>query len=182
MSTPIRNQVTIDDLPALVRIDMPQEPNTMLSTIFTVIGFACIVVGGLFIIFGPDKIYYNALEGMNLLQMIEAYPGPIASAGFVICALANRIHNSAINSYQKNLMAALDRAIQINDADLPAGYRLGLDADENLQNVYSVSLVEDDAAPAEKAAPTALPAADTRALETAAPKTAQVRKEDKIVQ
>ena len=73
-----------DDVDYLIK----KEKTNWLATIIMLIGFVVTVVGAYFIMFGPSTIVYNRFEGMSYMQMMQAYPGPLASIGFAIIMLS----------------------------------------------------------------------------------------------
>lgn len=143
MSITTPNQVTINDLPSKVKITLPEEPDSGGASLLMYLGMGISIVGVLFILFGPREIYYNAYKGMTFIQILQAYPGPIASVGFLICGIANYVTNSALQEYQTGVVASLESAIQITDEDIPEGFKLSIEQkEEDDKDVYYVSLIE----------------------------------------
>ncbi|KDM89761.1 hypothetical protein [Photobacterium galatheae] len=165
MSIKAPSQITIHDLPSKVKITLPEEPNSGGASFLMFIGLGIAIVGVLFAIFGPSKIYYNAYEGMTFIQTLQAYPGPIASVGFLICGIANYVTNSALQEYQQAVAESLENAIQITDEDIPEGFKLSIDHHEgDEKDVYYISLVEapDDQVSEETSESEPLTAADKK--------------------
>ncbi|MCP3921152.1 MAG: hypothetical protein GY714_01065 [Desulfobacterales bacterium] len=135
------NQViTIDNLPSEITIDIPEETNNLLLSILMYAGIGIAVVGFLFIIFGPDKIYYNAGEGMTFIQMLQAYPGPIASVGGVLFFAGSQISNYMGQKNENIINDQLDAQINIQDSDIPEGFVLNMKPLE--EGKFLVELVE----------------------------------------
>ncbi|QUJ69518.1 hypothetical protein KDD30_22485 (plasmid) [Photobacterium sp. GJ3] len=139
----IPSQITFQDLPSKVKITLPEEPETTGTSAIEFIGLGIAIIGVLFILFGPNEIVYNRYEGMSFVQMLQAYPGPIASVGFLIYGLTNRMRVSGLEEYQVQVLETLEAAILIKDEEIPEGYRLSIDTEAgDEKGVYLVSLVE----------------------------------------
>ncbi len=137
------NQViTIDNLPSEITIDVPEETNNLLLSILMYAGVGIAVVGLLFIIFGPDKIYYNAGEGMTFIQMLQAYPGPIASVGGLLFFVGSQISSYMGQKNENIINKQLDAQIKIQDSEIPEGFALNMKPLE--EGKYLVELVESD--------------------------------------
>ncbi|MWV17813.1 hypothetical protein F3I16_17365 [Pseudomonas sp. L-22-4S-12] len=63
-----------------------------LATILTFIGYGVLIVGVLTLIFGPESVMVNTFSGPDFFQMIQLYPGPIASLGFLIVSAATLLN------------------------------------------------------------------------------------------
>lgn len=91
-------RVEMKDLPAKVKVELPEKPSNSVATAFGIMGLIILLVGGGFIIFGPEKIYYNIYDGMTFVQYLQAYPGPIASVGALSCLWHRRLVNRRIKN------------------------------------------------------------------------------------
>ncbi|QKE62278.1 hypothetical protein HNE05_02505 [Aquipseudomonas campi] len=58
--------------------------DSSLATILSFIGYGVLIVGVLTLIFGPESVMVSTFSGPDFFQMIQLYPGPIASVGFLI--------------------------------------------------------------------------------------------------
>lgn len=128
----------LQDLPAKIRIDVPvPSPG---PGILNIIGIVIGVVGAGFIIFGPETIYYNRYSGMTLLQMMQAYPGPIASVGFLLVTLGSLWSGHEAKQRIEAVEQALYSQLAFTEEDIPAGKQLEFEADE--AGFFLVSLVD----------------------------------------
>ncbi|MGI3002781.1 hypothetical protein ACRTDJ_06800 [Shewanella algae] len=141
MEDKIPTKVTIHDLPSKVRVSIPEKEDTTASHFIAIIGYAILALGGLFIIFGPETIYYNRSEGMTFVQFLQAYPGPIATVGALIAALGSKMINSAESDFSQELSDAFNDAVQIDDEEIPDGYKLDVDKTED-EGIFYISLVD----------------------------------------
>ncbi|WP_086481710.1 hypothetical protein [Oceanospirillum sanctuarii] len=128
----------LHDLPARIQIEIPEASSG--PGILTVIGIIIGVIGGGFIIFGPETIYYNRYEGMNLLQMLQAYPGPIASVGFLLVTLGGLWSSNEEKERLKKIEECLYSQLAFSPEDIPDGKML--DFERNEDGSFTVSLVD----------------------------------------
>jgi len=131
--------ITLKDLPAEFEIKLP-EPDDFVGSMVACFGYVILAVGVLTLMFGPETIYYNRLHGMNFLQMIQAYPGPITTAGFLIATLGQLVSNSAKKQYIEQFDTLLAQRVSIPDGDIPQGFQLALTSLKDSR--YMLSLVE----------------------------------------
>ncbi len=146
MSEVVSRTVTINDLPTKVKINMPESPSAAGSVIMTIIGFVMLVVGGLFIIFGPDRVYVGS--HMSFVEFLQLFPGPIATVGGFLIGVGNWLAQSGDSSYRKAVDAAVGEAVQIQDDEVPDGFELAINKADD-EEIFLVELVEkkaDDAA------------------------------------
>lgn len=134
-----KTPITIDDLPAEVELQLPAAEKGM-GWLVTGIGMVVIAVGVLTLLFGPETIYYNRATGMTFLQMIQAYPGPITTVGFLIAYGGHMLSGSEAQRQHEAVTAAFESKIRIPDEAIPSGYRLAIEPLGGER--YSVSLVE----------------------------------------
>ncbi|CAH0533647.1 hypothetical protein VST7929_01518 [Vibrio stylophorae] len=139
-------QVRCHDLPAKVYIplDTIKSPATRLATTIHYMGLAIALIGFGFVLFGPETIYYNRLQGMSFIQYWQAYPGPIASVGMLIAVIGGKMASSLCESAQKQAIEMIEAAIQIEDSELPQGHKVNMD--ELKTNHFWISFVEDSEA------------------------------------
>lgn len=133
----------LQDLPANISIEIPES--TPGPGILSVIGIIIGIIGGGFIIFGPETIYYNRYEGMNFLQILQAYPGPIASVGFLLVSLGGLWSNQAEKERLNAIEASLYRQLAFTPEDIPDGKQLDFTANED--GSFKVSLEDIPAEP-----------------------------------
>ena len=117
--------VTISDLPCRIKMDIPQQDNSV-SNFFFVVGGVILAVGVGFILFGPETIYYDRYEGMTFVQTLQAYPGPIATVGGIIMGLASKAGESGGAERDRQIDAFIIQNIHIEDSDIPAGFKLSM--------------------------------------------------------
>lgn len=63
-----------------------------LATILSFIGYGVLIVGVLSLIFGPESVMVNTFSGPDFFQMIQLYPGPIATLGFLVVSAATLLN------------------------------------------------------------------------------------------
>jgi len=71
-------------------------PVILTSLLLSLIGLLLFVVGGAFIIFGPDTVRIDYLTGLTFLQFLQLYPGPIASVGVLVYGISTFLRSSGI--------------------------------------------------------------------------------------
>nr|WP_086937692.1 hypothetical protein [Thaumasiovibrio occultus] len=123
-----RETVTIHDLPCKIRVYLPEQ-NTALIRIgmfFSIVGLCMLIVGCGFIVFGPDRIYYNYYEGLTFVQMLQAYPGPLATVGCLVTVLGSKLGGAEENKRQRALDDLVAKRIKIDDAEIPDGFTLSI--------------------------------------------------------
>lgn len=137
----IRDKVTLNNLPCLVRINLPPEPNDKLVTFLLYTAWGIIIIGGLTLIFGPETISYNIASGPTFIQLIQIYPGPIVSVGgFILYGCHNQMHK-ALTIYTQQVDEILANTICIQDHELPNGYIFNLEKTDT-ESIYYCSLIE----------------------------------------
>lgn len=141
MSQEIAKPITINDLPATFEL-RGTESSTLPGTIITVIGVILLLVGGVTLLTGPDSIVYDTRVGMTFEQMIQAYPGPIVSVGFLIVLAGQGISSAIAGNNAEAFTEQLHARVDIPDSALPEGYRLHLEAHGGPH--YSLKLVAVD--------------------------------------
>ncbi|RJS93563.1 hypothetical protein [Salinisphaera sp. Q1T1-3] len=111
-------------------------------------GVVALLTGGYNIIFGPETIRYNVIKGMTFPQFLQAYPGPIASLGFIAIALGRMLATKAdqmqLESFNETLIETL-REEDIEAEDLGDQYKLDVSKrkDGNIEiGLVDVSLAE----------------------------------------
>jgi hypothetical protein len=132
--------IKMQDLPAEIQLEIP-ESNNPFATLCNVVGFVLLIVGILFIFFGPETIYYNMLEGMTFLQFLQSYPGPIATVGGGLVYIGSHLATTSVNKANEMLQQQLDARLEISDSDIPEGHSLAFTALGN--NRFRVDLAED---------------------------------------
>lgn len=135
---------TIQDLPVEINLDIP-EPSKALNTwsvILMCLGGIIGVVGGLFIFFGPETIYYNRTSGMTLLQFLQAYPGPMATVGFGILAMGNILAGQATKKVSEAVDQQLAEKLAIDDSAIPEGQVIALEPISETQFMVSLKAVD----------------------------------------
>ncbi|GAL07077.1 hypothetical protein JCM19237_3082 [Photobacterium aphoticum] len=141
--------VTVSDLPCRIKMDIPPQDNS-LSNFFFVVGGVILAVGVGFIFFGPETIYYDRYEGMTFVQVLQAYPGPIATLGGLMMGLASKAAESGTAETNRHIDAFIMQNIHIEDSDIPPGFTLSM-AQTGEPGVVLLSLepkpAEEEAAP-----------------------------------
>lgn len=66
--------------------------NSPLATLLSFVGYGVLILGVLTLIFGPDSVMVNTFSGPDFFQMIQLYPGPIASLGFLMVSAATLLN------------------------------------------------------------------------------------------
>jgi len=138
----IPSSISFHDLPSRVRIAQIKEAKSGGLIFFFIIGVLITLIGFVTLIFGPEHIYYNLSEGMNFLQFIQAYPGPITSIGAAIIGITNQMLGATTTRYHEQLNKAISDAVLIKDEDVPDGFQLNMMQDEHEKEVFFISLVE----------------------------------------
>lgn len=137
-----QTQYSIEELPVEIRISVGDPGGTtMLATAISAIGLVIAVVGGLFIMFGPDTIYYDVYEGMTFTQFLQAYPGPIATVGFVLVTIGSAIKNKTATDQVNAIQQQVFQQLAFSPADIPEGKRLSIA--ELGEGHYEVSLADE---------------------------------------
>jgi len=108
-----------------------KEKTHWLAIIIMLIGIVAIVVGAYFMMFGPNSIIYDRFEGMSYIQLMQAYPGPLASIGFAIIMLGKVLFS--IGGEKMNGEWVVSQIQDITDFDI-----LNLPDNEEL----SIALIE----------------------------------------
>ncbi len=86
------------------------------------IGIGITAVGLLFIVFGPDRIIYNTREGITFIKVLQLYPGPITSLGFLIACVAHYLYDLNENKRINIIKDKLDERIDTLN-EIPEGYK-----------------------------------------------------------
>ena len=133
-------------LPATITIEAPYEPEespgAAIATIGAIILFA---VGVLFIIFGPEKIYYNISEGLSFIQYFQAYPGPIATVGGLLVGLGSWLEKQPVTDFNERVDTAVQTQVNLDVIDIPEGQELTLDlVKPGTYTVFLRPIVEED--------------------------------------
>ncbi|PKM29882.1 MAG: hypothetical protein CVV07_09345 [Gammaproteobacteria bacterium HGW-Gammaproteobacteria-11] len=131
--------IGIDDLPAEIELDLPAK-SIGFGWIVRAVGLVVTAVGVLTLLLGPETIYYNRDVGMTFVQMIQAFPGPIATVGFLLAGLGQAMESNASTSQALAIEDALLYKVVIPERRIPAGFRLQTDALGG--NRFRISLVE----------------------------------------
>lgn len=126
----------LHDLPARIQIDIPE--GSAGPGILTGIGIVIGVIGFGFIIFGPETIYYNRYEGMNFIQMLQAYPGPIASVGFLLVTLGGLWSGSEEKERLQKIEDSLYSQLAFSQEDIPDNKVLSFERNDD--GSFTVSL------------------------------------------
>lgn len=63
-----------------------------LATLLSFLGYGLLIVGVLTLFFGPESVMVNSLSGPDFFQMIQLYPGPITTLGFLIVSGATLLN------------------------------------------------------------------------------------------
>ena len=136
--TTIYDEITINNLPGKIKLDLPTEPG---SNFLTWLGYAIAAIGGSFILLGPSEIMVS-YSGPTFVQFFQLYPGPIATLGFLIVYFGNLMTNSALKTHAEAAKEGMTEKVNIKDEEIPEGFELSFTACEDETNVYLVSLVE----------------------------------------
>lgn len=126
----------LQDLPANIQIDIPSESPG--PSILTAIGVAIGVVGVGFIIFGPETIYYNRVSGMTFIQILQAYPGPIASVGFLLVTLAGMWSGTEAKDRLQQIENSVYDQLAFTAEEIPEDKQLDFEMNED--GSFTVSL------------------------------------------
>jgi len=137
----IYEQIQIDDLPAKVKIKFPERQEGNGSNVLFWLGSIIACVGFLFIMFGPNEIYFNRSEGVTFIQFLQIYPGPIATAGGILVYIAQAVSAGSEKEYQDEVEECLAIAIDIKDEDIPEGLTLSMELCEGEDDIMMVKLV-----------------------------------------
>jgi hypothetical protein len=119
--------IKLQDLPAEIQLEIP-ESNNPLASLCNVVGFVLLIVGILLIFFGPEKIYYNMMEGMTFIQFFQAYPGPIATVGGGLLYIGSHLATTSVNKVNELFQRQIDARLDISDSDIPEGHSLAFTA------------------------------------------------------
>ena len=118
--------------------DAPDTDTAQTYTVFSynvsAIGFIALLTGGYFMLFGPEVIRYNVVSGMTFHQTLQAYPGPIASLGFVAFAIGRAIGGAADQKQASAMSSVVETALQrenIAPEDIGDDYRLDIQKRED---------------------------------------------------
>lgn len=115
----------LKDLPVNIELDfLVEKDNT--PAVLSFIGWLLFIVGALFIVFGPEKIYYNTRTGMTFFQILQAYPGPIASIGALIAGVANILSKKTKEDQVNYILLSVFDSLDFGESDLPEGKKLDL--------------------------------------------------------
>ncbi|KPX42782.1 hypothetical protein RA263_04445 [Pseudomonas syringae pv. tagetis] len=86
----------IKEYSAYLSAEKKTDSAPVILTLLRLIGLLLLVVGGVFIIFGPGTVRINYLTGLTFLQFLQLYPGPIASVGVLVYGISNFLRSSGI--------------------------------------------------------------------------------------
>jgi hypothetical protein len=131
--------ITLVNLPTEFSISLHEEGHNGFSYLLMLIGVPLICVGGLLIIFGPDKIIYNLYEGMSFTQILQAYPGLIASVGIFLTALGGHLISANEKKELDIIHEKIYARIDIQNDDIPEGYALNMNQVE--KGKYRIELI-----------------------------------------
>lgn len=131
--------IGIDDLPADIELDLPAQ-SIGIGWIIRAVGLLVCGVGIFTLVAGPETISYNRNVGMTFLQMIQAFPGPIATVGFLLAGLGQTIESNTSASHELGIKDALMYKVIIPERRIPVGFRLQVDPLGG--NQFRVHLVE----------------------------------------
>lgn len=120
------------DFPFEIAKPVTNSGGVGIAYIFGGIGIVTIIVGFGFILLGPDTIYYDRYDGPTFVQFLQMYPGPIATAGFLLLGLAQFIASKSegVNELAKDIDIGL-KSRGVDPDNLPEGYELTVDEAEN---------------------------------------------------
>ncbi|AUI87585.1 hypothetical protein BS333_14305 [Vibrio azureus] len=135
----ISDKATIDNLPCFIKIEPVEKPNNTLYNFLVCTSAVIGLVGVITLFLGPDTIYYDRNDGPTLLQLIQIFPGPIASVGIALHQLFSHVVNVRHSKYLDEIDAKIKSSIDIYDNDLPSGYKISVDVTEQ-DFVYKCSL------------------------------------------
>ncbi len=130
------------ELPAKVKIDLIKikksiDTNKFIGYLFAIVGIAIGVIGGAFIMFGPSTITYNRYEGMTFFQMLQAYPGPVATVGGVILTIGSSVVSVSEAALSKKILEEINKQMDFDISKLPD------DEEVTIENVADGSLLVD---------------------------------------
>ncbi|WP_223670118.1 hypothetical protein [Kangiella shandongensis] len=154
---------SLEDLPVDIELDVAESGGlgTSIFLLLSFIGIGLILVGGYFIIWGPERVSYSLPD---IEFFFKAYPGPIASMGFILVAISNAIRNQMDQKHLQKIDKQLSDQMSFSEDELPEGkllniapldsgrFRLELvDAPEEMsQEVAQPKEVEQDSGPVVK--------------------------------
>ena len=137
MSNEYFSRVTIHDLPSEITINVT-KPNPSLIHLAFYLGTALLVLGIIFIIFGPEYVYVDWSRGISFIQFFQLYPGPIASVGGVVVAVCMSLESGMNSSYTRKVNDEINTKIDIPPEAVPAGFILQIVQKSDL--VWNVDL------------------------------------------
>lgn len=137
MSNEYLKRVTIHDLPSEITINV-QKPNPNLIHLAFYFGAALLVLGIVFIVFGPEYVYVDGIRGVTFIQFFQLYPGPIASVGGVIVAACISLESGMNSTYSQKINNEIGEKIDIPPEAVPEGFILQIVQKSDL--VWSVDL------------------------------------------
>lgn len=158
-----RTKYGINDLPVDIELELAEQGGlgTGILLLLSFVGIGLILVGGYFIIWGPERVSYSLPD---IEFFFKAYPGPIASVGFILMAISNAIRNQMDQKQLQKVDQQLSDQVDFVEDDLPEGkllniapldsgkFRLELvDAPEpDAQDVAQPKAIEQDSGPVVK--------------------------------
>jgi len=140
MNTTPNKKITVNDLPVVINPAIMPEPElSYAGFIITLIGIIIALVGIVTIITGPDVIQYYEDEGMSFKQIIQAFPGPIATAGSLIFYFGNKCRNDF--SENEIMDSYIKEKLDLRSEDVPDGKEISIEIPEG-ENKYHIKLVD----------------------------------------
>jgi len=120
----MQKQYSLDELPAEIRLNVRQNGSGYLSVGLLFPGLVLAITGGLFVLFGPEAIYYDVAEGMDLIQFFQLYPAPIASVGVVLASLGSYVGNQSVRRHREAIEKQIKDQLAFTAEDIPKGKQL----------------------------------------------------------
>ncbi|MFP5303208.1 hypothetical protein R2R70_18590 [Cobetia sp. SIMBA_158] len=124
MPEKILSKASAEDLPATVKITLPEKNEFYMMIYF--IGYSILAIGIGIFFFGPDEVTYNVLLGPTFEQILLANGLTVATLGLAICGLAGALKKKSLENYLIATMAKTIDALDFDDEDVPEGYELSM--------------------------------------------------------
>jgi hypothetical protein len=132
-------KITLWDLPTEIELVVPNCRNRF-STLCQVVGGVVGIIGGFFIIFGPDKVVQPSVADITLLYIFQAVPGPIVTIFGAIFYLGTHLSMASAKKAEQIIQQQIDAKLHIPDSDIPEGHSLSFRA--LAKDRFVVELVE----------------------------------------
>lgn len=136
-------RLKISDLPYVVEKDLSYLKPNPLFNILLVLGIIMIAIGLFNIVFGPDELYIS-ISGPTFGEFLQLYPGPIATAGFLLIAIPNAVNTSQQKKFLKEMTESYE--LDTEDADLPpeVGLMFNIISENKISIELNIVAAEDE--------------------------------------